>query len=71
MKATNAVILIGFILALGTSVACDAAHTWGEKAVPLKLYVWENKGYTLHKPEQWTVREESRDDAFRILVSFF
>jgi hypothetical protein len=69
MKATNAAILIGFVLALGTSITCNAAHTWGEKAVPLKLYVSESKEYALHKPEQWSVREESRDDAFRILVS--
>jgi hypothetical protein len=69
MKATNAVILIGFVLALGTAAFCVAACASGEKAVPLKLYVSESKQYALYKPELWKVREETRDDAFRILVS--
>jgi len=69
MKATNAVILIGFVLALGTPAFCSAVRASGEKAVPLKLYVSESKQYALYKPESWKVREETRADAFRILVS--
>ncbi len=69
MKATNAAIMFGFVLVLCASIRCSSARTWEEKEVPLKLYVPESKQYTLHKPEPWKVQEESRDDAFRILVS--
>jgi len=60
--AANPVLLIAGAFAFQGLGACAAQ---APKLVP---YVAENRAYALHKPADWTVREDRTEDDMRILV---
>lgn len=60
--ATNPFVIVAVVC------LCNGLEGCAQQAPRLVPYVAENRAYVLHKPADWTVREDQTEDDLRILV---